>query len=562
MSINELDLTPFSEVNLSNNEQKRVALYARVSTVEQAEEGYSIDEQINVLREWCEREGYTIYKEYVDRGISGKNIKGRPAIQQLLYEANQKCFDIVLVWKMNRLSRKSVDLLNIVDKLQNKNIGFRSYTERYETESPTGRLQFQMMGAIAEFERANIAENVKMGMIARAKEGSWNGGQVLGYDVVSVPSDNRKRKMSKLIINEDEAIIVRKIFELYIQGNGYKSIANRLNNEGYKTKKNKAFSINGVKTILSNPIYAGFIRYNVRRDWSEKRRNNINPNPVIVKGQHEPIISDAVWEQTKSIMKTRTGKPNRIHSGEFPLTGILKCPVCGSGMVLGRTTNRNKDGSKRVLEYYVCGAWKNKGTTVCRSNGVRTEYADEYVLQKLANLASNDVLIKQIAMRINQKNEDGKLPLQKEYEMLKKSLSAIQSKKDKYLRLYVDEVISKSDLTSQLTNLDNEKERLEERLSPIEEQIGHGGIPNVNHEVVKEIMQNFMTVYKKALTPEQRKKLLHLLIHKITISEDRKIESIQLQLNKEVAKHFTSNGGANSSITDEFAPPFSIFINI
>ncbi|MFB1050664.1 recombinase family protein [Paraliobacillus sp. JSM ZJ581] len=90
-------------------------MYARVSTVEQAEEGYSIDEQINVLREWCEREGYTIYNEYIDRGIRGKNIKGRPAIQQLLYDANQKCFDIVLVWKMNRLSRKSVDLLTIVD---------------------------------------------------------------------------------------------------------------------------------------------------------------------------------------------------------------------------------------------------------------------------------------------------------------------------------------------------------------------------------------------------------------------------------------------------------------
>ncbi|HEF5700865.1 MULTISPECIES: recombinase family protein [Bacillaceae] len=557
--INPLDQL---ELNNQNGTQKRVALYARVSTVEQAEEGYSIDEQINVLREWCEREGYTIYKEYIDRGISGKNIKGRPAIQQLLYEANQKCFDIVLVWKMNRLSRKSVDLLNIVDKLQNKNIGFRSYTERYETESPTGRLQFQMMAAIAEFERANIAENVKMGMIARAKEGSWNGGQVLGYDVVSVPSDNRKRKISKLIINEEEAFIVRKVFGLYVQGNGYKSIANRLNKEGYKTKKNKAFSINGIKTILCNPLYAGFIRYNVRRDWSEKRRNNINPNPVIVKGQHEPIISDDIWEQTKSIMKSRTGKPNRIHSGEFPLTGILRCPVCGSGMVLGRTTNRNKDGSKRVLEYYVCGAWKNKGTAVCNSNGVRTQYADEYVLQKIADLASNEVLVKQIVDRINQKNEDGIIPLQKEYEMLKKSISAIQSKKDKYLRLYVDEVISKGDLTSQLTNLDNEKERLEKRLSPIEGKLEHGGIQHVNHEVVGEVMKNFVTVYKKSLTAEQRKKLLQLLIHKITLSEDRKIDTIQIQLNKGVAKYFTFKGGANSSITDEFAPPFSIFIDL
>lgn len=542
--------------------QKRVALYARVSTVEQAEEGYSIDEQINVLREWCEKEGYTIHDEYIDRGKSGKDIKGRPAVQQLIYDANQKSFDIVLVWKMNRLSRKSVDLLTIVDQLQNKNIGFRSYTEHYETETPSGRLQFQMMAAISEFERANIAENVKMGMIARAKEGSWNGGQVLGYDVVTTPSDNRKRKLSKLVVNENEAATVRKIFEWYVQGNGYKSIANRLNKNGYRTKKDKDFSINAVRTILCNPIYAGYIRYNVRRDWNEKRRNNINPNPVIVRGQHEPLISTDVWEQTKSLMKSRTGKPNRVHSGEFPLTGILKCPVCGSSTVLGRTTNRTKDGSKRVLEYYVCGAWKNKGTAVCRSNGVRTDYAEKYVLQKIADLAQSDVLLKQITESIHRKNKDGRLPLEKEHETLKKSLSAIQAKKDKYLRLYVDEVISKGDLTNQLATLDNEMERFKEQLTAIEGQLAQGGMPQVSYEVVKEVMQNFMIAYQGALTAEQKKKLLHLLIHKITISKDRKIDSIQIQLNKEITKYLTFNGGANSSITDEFAPPFSIFINI
>src|SRR5699024_7153428 len=309
---------------------KRVALYARVSTVEQAEEGYSIDEQLNLLREWCDHHGHIIHKEYVDRGISGKNISGRPAIQQLLHDATQGKFDIVLVWKMNRLSRKSVDLLTIVDQLQKRNIGFRYYTEQYETETPSRVLQFQIMAAIAKFERANIAENVKMEMIARAKE----------------RSNNRKGEVSKLYINEEEAIILRKIFDMYVNGHGYKAISNHLNKQGFKTKKNNPFSINGVKTILSNPVYAGYIRYNVRRDWSEKRRNNINPDPIIVPGQHEPIISLEVWEQAKANMEKRSRKPNRIHDGEFPLTGLLRCPVCDAGMVIGRTTNRLKDGRK------------------------------------------------------------------------------------------------------------------------------------------------------------------------------------------------------------------------
>src|SRR5690606_8496455 len=134
-----------------------------------------------------------------------KSIKGRASLQQLLDDAGQKLFDIVLVWKSNRLARNILDMLKIVDFLKRQNIAFRSYSEKYETETPTGKLQFNMMAVIAEFERDNIAENVKMGMIARAKEGSWNGGQVLGYDSEQVQSDNRKRKMTRLVINEREA---------------------------------------------------------------------------------------------------------------------------------------------------------------------------------------------------------------------------------------------------------------------------------------------------------------------------------------------------------------------
>ena len=121
-------------------------------------------------------------------------------------DAEQKKFDVVLVWKMNRLARKSLDLMNIVEKLNSKNIAFRSYTEKYETETSTGKLQFQLMAAIAEYERNNIAENVKMGMIARAKEGRWNGGQVLGYDVIECEGSNKKRKNTQLVINEKKHI--------------------------------------------------------------------------------------------------------------------------------------------------------------------------------------------------------------------------------------------------------------------------------------------------------------------------------------------------------------------
>lgn len=562
MQANALEASYFSGIDNQAVETKRVAVYARVSTTEQAEEGYSIDEQIRLLNVWCEQQGYTVHKEYLDRGLSGKSIKGRPALQQLMNDAKQKEFDIVLVWKMNRLARNILDLLKIVNLLEQKNIAFRSYSESYETATPSGKLQFHMMAAIAEFERGNIAENVKMGMIARAKEGSWNGGQVLGYDSTEFSSENKKRKSTKLIINEKEAQTVRRIFELYTGGHGYKSIANKVNKEGHRSKKGNLFSINAIKTILTNPVYVGFIRYNVRRDWSEKRRNNINPNPVIEKGQHQPIISAEIWEKVQTILKSRSKTPNRVHSGEYPLTGVLKCPACGAGMVLGRTTNRNKDGTKRVLEYYVCGEWKNKGTAACRSNGVRTEYADHYVIGKVSQVTNSDKLIKDIVSRINGGKNQTSSPLKKEYETLKRSLSGIQAKKDKVMGLYEEGVIEKVDLVERLEKLNEEKRITEERIVPYENQLLGEGQKEVTYGMVKEVMTNFTSSYKNSITTEQRKQLLHMLVKQITIGKDRKIDSIQIQLNNEVVRHFTKQGEEKSSTEDDFSSPFSVLIDL
>lgn len=540
--------------------KKTVAIYARVSTTEQAEEGYSIDEQIRVLNEYCNQKGYTIYDEYVDRGISGKNIKGRPAIQRLISDAEQKKFDVLLVWKMNRIARKMVDLMNIVELLNNKNIAFRSYTENYETESPTGKLQFQMMAAIAEYERNNIAENVKMGMIARAKEGRWNGGQVLGYDVVELPVENRKRKNTGLRINEKEAAIIRTIFHLYTTGHGYKAIANKINRSGYRTKRNKTFSLNAIKTIVTNPVYAGYIRYNVRRDWNEKRRNNVNPNPVIVPGSHDPIISEEIWKIAQEVYKSRTCKPNRVHDGEFPLTGIMKCPVCGAGMVIGRTTNRTKSGEKRVLEYYVCGAWKNKGTNVCRSNGVRTDYADVYVLNKLDNLMKSDKLIQQLVSSINHKQESLIAPIQREYQHYLQDIEKLEGKLSNLLDAYMEELITKVKYQSKASELEEQIFSLKALMEPLKEQLHSTVSSEVTFNQVKAVMQNFSKAFKQSLTREQRKRLLHLIIHQITIDEDRKIESIQLKLNNDVLQELQL--GTGDSSTDESSVPFSILVAI
>ncbi|MEC3594160.1 recombinase family protein [Bacillus thuringiensis] len=540
---------------------KRVAIYARVSTTEQAEEGYSIDEQERLLSDWCTNNGYIIHQVYADRGISGKSIKKRPALKQMLSDARNQLFDIVLVWKTNRLARNILDLLKIVEVFNQNYISFRSFTENHETETSSGKFQFHMMAAIAEFERNTISENVKMGMLARAREGKWNGGQVLGYDLEEMSSHGNKRKHTKLVINEKEAQTVRRIFELYISGNGYKAIANCINKEGHRGKKGRPFSINTIKTILENPVYIGVIRYNVRRNWTDKRRGDINPSPIFQKGEHDAIISQVNWEKAQQILKQRSHKPNRVHGGTFPFTGILRCPKCGAGMVVSRTVNTLKNGTKKTIEYYACGAWKNKGTSVCNSNTIRADKAEAYIFERLQQLATNEQLIQDIVDTVNGKRSNNDEPIKHEFATLTKELEQLKHKKEKAMEMFEDDLITKVELQQRLNKINELIDQVELRLQPIKLQMQSLKTHRINKTLIKEVMSNFHKAFKQSITQEQQKHLVVLLIKKITINKNREIDSIQIQFNNAVLSYFTAKGVAKS-LSDDLATPFLIEFKI
>ena len=513
---------------------KKVAIYCRVSTTEQAEEGYSIDEQNIKIREYCEREGHEIYNLYEDRGISGKNITNRPGIKQLLQDATENKFDLVIVWKLNRISRKLLDILNIVELLNKHNIAFRSLTENFETETPSGKLQLNIMGAIGEFERETIAENVKMGLLARAKEGRWNGGVVLGYDLVELNNEGKKRKNTVLKINEKEANTVRRIFELYSQGHGYKAVVNRINKEGHKTKRNGEFAVSTVKEILQNPVYICKIRYNVRQDWSKKRRNNINANPILSDGIHEPIIDVETWNKVQVILKERSKKHNKVYDCEFPLTGILKCPVCGAGMTINRSTAKRKDGTRRINEYYSCGNWKNKGTAVCNSNSIRVEVADEYVLNKIMELINDESILRKVIDNINNNKSTKLKPILEQLEQINKDIEKLIDKKSKNIELFEDGILDKSELSTRVKSINDDIEKLKYREQELKQDLQLAEGDPIPFEIVNEVMKKFKEVFFEMSTSQQRKQLIHLLVSKITINKKREIDSIEIQINDDV----------------------------
>ncbi|WP_370831422.1 recombinase family protein [Clostridium sp.] len=528
------------------NKIEHVAIYCRVSTIEQAEEGYSIDEQERLLRDWCNRMNYSVYKVYSDRGISGKDIKNRPALKELLKDAEERKFQMVISWKINRISRKLSDVLKIVDVLEQNNIAFNSYSEQFDNSTPAGKMQFQMMALIGEFERGTIAQNVKMGMCAKAKSGEWCGGRVLGYDLVPIDSQQgTKRIKNRLTINEKEAEAVRFIFNEYVNGKGYKAITNQLNKLGYKTKKGNDFSVGSIREILTNPVYIGKVRYNVRQNWSEKRRRNINANPIITDGLHEPIIDESLWDKVQAIMESKKGKPSRIYDGEYPLTGILRCPKCGAGMVISRTTNKLADGTKKRIVYYCCGAWKNKGTSVCNSNTIRVEKANEYVFNKLSELLTNEKMVKAIVKNVNNERVRKINPAKKELSKIDNELEKLDKKRTKLFEAYEDEIITKEEFRERKEELTKRIKALEAEKAPLIVTLSDNVNEELPYELIKSVLENFSKVLTESSTREQQKKLLHMIISEITVNELREIDSIKINLDDKLINYLSNEEGVS-----------------
>ncbi|WP_341280233.1 recombinase family protein [Paenibacillus sp. FSL H8-0537] len=510
---------------------KTIAIYVRVSTEEQVDEGFSIQAQLETLRAYARLHQYIIFDEYVDEGISGKLIENRPELNRLLADAKKGQFDEAMVWKVNRISRSMADLLYISGKLEEHGVAFKSFSEPFDTGNAAGKFLMQMMGAVAELERNTIVDNVKLGMRQRAKQGKWNGGQTIGYASIEIEgSTNRKRKETRLEIVESEAAVVRLIFHKYAEGKGFKSITNDLNYMGYKTKMGSPFSITTVKGILSNPLYIGKVRFNKQQDWNTKRRKGTNPDPIIVDGQHAAIISQELWDKVQARYANANKHPARVYYGSLPFTGVMRCPQCGHGMVAQRATRKSKKtGEVKYTPYYQCGQFTNKGSSVCRANSVRADYTEREIMNRVQRLLENPKLINDLTASMNGKRAINKKPLEQELQRLERELTDTNRIKDKYYKLYEEDVLEPIDLKVKINGLSETRLRLEQRHAVIQKQLIMENTSPVSAEMVRGLLASFNTIFGK-ISHENRKQLVHTLIKEISVTQDRKINRIILRV--------------------------------
>ncbi|WP_239705595.1 recombinase family protein [Mammaliicoccus sp. R-M63] len=514
--------------------QKRVGIYVRVSTEMQSSEGYSIDGQINQIREYCQFHHFEVTAIYADRGISGKSMN-RPELQRMLKDANEGHIDCVMVYKTNRLARNTSDLLKIVEDLHKQNVEFFSLSERMEVNTSSGKLMLQILASFSEFERNNIVENVFMGQTRRAQEGYYQGNLPLGYD--KIPDSKHE-----LMINQHEANIVKYIFESYAKGHGYRKIANALNHKGYVTKKGNPFSISAVTYILSNPFYVGKIQFAKYKDWNDKRRKGLNDKPVIAEGKHTPIISQTLWDKVQARKKQVSEKPQVHGKGTNLLTGIIHCPQCGAPMAASNTTNTLKDGTKKRIRYYSCSNFRNKGSKVCSANSVRADVIEKYVMDQILEIVRSDKVINQVLERVNQENKVDIGALNHDIAYKQQQYDEIHAKLDNLIKTIEDnpdlttilkETIHK--YKTQLTDITNQINQLKQQQNQEKPLYDTKQLS----AILCRIFQNVESMDKSQL-----KALYLTVIDRIDIRKDenhKKQFYVTLKLNNEIIKQLFNN---------------------
>ncbi len=342
-------------------ETKSIALYCRVSTDEQAHEGISLEEQQVRLTSYCASQGWDQegVHLYIDDGYSGKNLH-RPALERFLMDLERLSFSRLLVTKLDRLSRRLLDLLSLIDLLERRGVSLVSTSEAFDTATPSGRLTLQVLGAVAEFERERIRERVVDNMTHAAKSGKWLAKPPYGYQLAE----------KALVELPQEAEVVRRIFSLYTEDQlGFFQIAKQLNEEGVASREKKGWSSNMIKKILMNPAYIG------TAIWNRK-----GSSPIIATNAHPALIERTVFEQAQK----QSSPPRSIKitaQNRHLLSGFLHCPVCSHRMYAGYSGGRNR---QRV---YRCAGARTKGN--CKSAAIPADTLEAAFLSAIVELFDN-----------------------------------------------------------------------------------------------------------------------------------------------------------------------------
>lgn len=443
--------------------KKRVFIYIRVSTREQAEEGYSIGEQEERLKKYCEAMEWQLVKVYIDPGYTGSNMD-RPALKDMIKQIEKGNADIVLVDKLDRLSRSQFDTLYLIRKVfTENNCAFVSRAEAFDTSSSFGRAMVGILSVFAELERERIKERMADGKEGRAKEGKYKGGG-------NVPIGfNYEPETGKLIENEYESMQVREVFELFNKRTPIYTIMTIMNDKGYRTKYGEWKEIT-IRTMVANRVYLGEIKH--KDKWYE--------------GLHDAIISQEVFDRAQKILKERSITNAKYKIGKkyrSPLAGMIWCAHC-TAKYHWRTNGQNKDGTYR--SYYICYS-RSKGDKKmikdpnCKNKTYRDYKLEEIIYNEIRKLKTDQSYFAEIRKSVDSTAKK---------RMIEKRIEQIESQVSKLMDLYTLGSIDINVIKAKMNPLNDEKKSLEMELENINEEVS---------QITKEEVLDLVGLFEEAV---------------------------------------------------------------
>ena len=482
--------------------QDRCAIYTRKSTHE------GLDQEFNTLdaqRESGEayivsmkHEGWVcIPTRYDDGGFTGGNME-RPALQRLMADIEAGKVDCVVVYKVDRLSRSLLDFSRMIETFDKHGVSFVSVTQQFNTTSSMGRLTLNILLSFAQFEREIISERTRDKMSAARRKGKYVGGApILGYDI--------DRDVSRLVVNEQEAIRVRQIFKLYLEHQSLLATIAELDRRGWTTKRwttkkgkqrgGRPFNKNTLYGLLTNVTYLGKVRY----------------KDEIYEGEHERIVDPETFEEVQRLLRTnhRTGGARVRNRFGAILKGLLRCAPCGCSMIHSHTT---KDGNKRY-RYYVCLNAQKRGWHNCPSKSIPAAEIERFVVDQIRAVARDPDIVAATLAEASQQINESLDALERERGSIERDLAQANTE----MRSLALEVIGCENDNPATKRLADAQERVrlgEIRMTEIGEETIHLRAEAVSEDAVVTALGDFDPMWE-ALSPREQARVLQLLIERV-----------------------------------------------
>ena len=510
----------------------KVTYYARVST-DKYEQLNSLENQVTYYENYIkENSKWTFVEGYIDEGISGTSTNKRDSFKRMIRDAKNGKFNLIITKEISRFARDTLDSISYTRKLLEYGVGVFFQYDHINTFNSDSELRLTIMASIAQEEVRKLSERVKFGF-----QRSIESGKVLGNDAIW----GYKKDKCKLVVVEEEAEIIRKIFDMYVNEHlGMRSIGNKLADEGIFNKNGKPFQQGTIKYILTNPKYKGYYCGNKTRviDYHTKQRVNINEEDWKLYEDNvsvPPIVSEYIWEKAQEIVKSRSDRfstHKEVYQNRYPFSGKIYC--MNHNTTYRRKVNVSSGKKKKRVVTWRCSHFLKYNTEGCDGpilyDDELKEIVGKSILKYISNVSIVDDLIKEY--KTIEENKDYSKDIQKKKEEIEK----LERSKSKILDLIVKELISEDDFKKQSDEIISNIHKLENEIYELESKS-------------KSVLSNYKYL------EEVRKKALEKLEYENTDVDSliyeflEKIEVYKMNDNNYITLRVLLNTGNNYSIT-------------